>query len=105
MSSLKLHTYKNFIKSLLKTERRGRIQQLQNENKRKISIMTYERMQIIRKQQFIKDSNDEQKKLILQLNLLFLMTYKIVLWQRGSIFSMAWQLSFSIPFCKKTIIN
>ena len=70
MSSLKLHTYKNFIKSLLKTERRGRIQQLQNENKRKISIMTYERMQIIRKQQFIKDSNDEQKKLILQLNLL-----------------------------------
>lgn len=70
MSSLKLHTYKNFIKSLLKSERRGRIQQLQNDNKRKISIMTYERMQIVRKQQFTKNSLNEQKKLILQLNVL-----------------------------------
>lgn len=70
MSSVRLHSYKNFIKALLKTERRGRIQQLQNDNKRKISIMTYERMQIVRKQQFTNSSIEEQKKLILQLNTL-----------------------------------
>jgi len=63
-----LSTYKQLLKALVKYERRGRLAQLKFDNKRQISLITYDKMQIIRKQQLKNINTNDQKDLVVQLN-------------------------------------
>ncbi|SMN20589.1 similar to Saccharomyces cerevisiae YIL098C FMC1 Mitochondrial matrix protein, required for assembly or stability at high temperature of the F1 sector of mitochondrial F1F0 ATP synthase [Maudiozyma saulgeensis] len=69
MSKIKLlSTYKQLIKALVKSERRGRLSQLKIENKRQISLAIYDKMQITRKQQLKNIKSIDEKNLFLQIN-------------------------------------
>lgn len=68
-----LRTYKDMVKALVRSERRSRIIQKKADIKCKISVLTYDRMQIVREQNQLKDLKDprikqEQIKLIKKLN-------------------------------------
>lgn len=55
--------YRQLIKALVKTERRAAIKQGNAEKKKQLSLLTYQRMQIVRKQQIDKTNIELVKRL------------------------------------------
>ncbi|CAG97973.1 Fmc1p [Kluyveromyces lactis] len=51
MSELTLSTYKSLLRSLVRSAKHNKIQQLQQDTKKQIALLTYNRIQLVRQQQ------------------------------------------------------
>lgn len=68
-STTTVSTYRALLKSLVRSGKHNRLQQLEQERKKQIAMLTYQRMQLVRDQQSFKGKSSlEQSKLIKQLN-------------------------------------